>query len=172
MRRSGSRAAVAPRDSYARFRLSIRAHHVGVVRLEWCSVCTTPHRFNPPPPRCACDILIPRTAPHTQRIAEDSAQVIRPVGGRDAGVAVVRFAAPRVAGTVYRSNTKNEIFADVPGKPVEDAASRRLSPRGRVRVPQRASLVDVSRRARRHRDAYQTIRSRHATSSRAVGSVN
>src|SRR5262245_7932855 len=51
--------------------------------------------------------LILLTAPQTQRTAGDAAQVIRPVGGREAGVSVARCAAPLVAVTGDRSTTKN-----------------------------------------------------------------
>jgi hypothetical protein len=73
---------------------SLRAHHVRVVRCGWGSGCTTPHRLNPPSPRCSWGILMPRTAPDPLRTAGDSAQAIRPVGGREACVSVARFTAP------------------------------------------------------------------------------
>ena len=49
------------------------------------------------------------TAPDTLRMAGDAAQVIRPVGGREAWVSVARFTVPIVAVTAYISNTKNAI---------------------------------------------------------------
>src|SRR5216683_2229932 len=52
--------------------------------------------------------LIPLTAPDALSASGNSAQAIRPMGGRKACVSVVRFTAPIVAVTAFISNTKNE----------------------------------------------------------------
>ena len=52
--------------------------------------------------------LIPLTAPDALRASGNSAQAIRPMGGRKACVSVVRFTVPIVAVTAFISNTKNE----------------------------------------------------------------